>query len=138
MPCGTDVLLAADLGVSVRSYPYEKIINPKWAHREQRCAADGSSTMIDRITIMNFKSVVRVAFDVPKFTVLIGMNGAGKTTLLQAFDFLSQLMEGRVDEWLENRNWTASDLGSKLSHTSNISFAVNYAIPDEVERRRPN
>lgn len=80
--------------------------------------------MIDRFHISNFKSLVD--FDVPlsKFSVLIGMNGAGKTTILQAFDLLSQMMVGDVDDWLEAREWNIHDLSSKLVAASNIKLAA--------------
>jgi predicted ATPase len=80
--------------------------------------------MIHSVQFSNFKSLVDLYFRLPKFTVLVGMNGAGKTTILQALDFLSQTMKGDIDDWLEARNWTAADLGSKLTNSSNISLAA--------------
>ena len=80
--------------------------------------------MIEYCRIGNFKSLVDFEIDLPKFTVLIGLNGAGKTTILQAFDFLSQLMNGRVDEWLTSRGWDRADIASKLISTSNITFGT--------------
>ncbi|WP_035826885.1 AAA family ATPase [Janthinobacterium sp. RA13] len=80
--------------------------------------------MINDFTISNFKSLVNFQIVVPKFTVLIGLNGAGKTTVLQAFDFLSQLMSGKIDEWLASRGWDRADIASKLVSTSNISFSA--------------
>jgi len=40
-----------------------------------------------------------------QFTCLIGLNGSGKSTILQAIDFISQLAQGRLDDWLEVREW---------------------------------
>jgi predicted ATPase len=80
--------------------------------------------MIDEIFIDNFKSLRIFDMKMSKFTVLIGMNGAGKTTILQAFDFLSQMMHGQFDSWLEKRNWVASDLCSKFSNSPNINLRV--------------
>jgi predicted ATPase len=75
--------------------------------------------MITRLHIENFKSLVD--FDLPespiklgKFVCLVGMNGSGKTTVLQALDFVAQLMQGKVREWLERREWAASDLASRI------------------------
>ena len=82
--------------------------------------------MIESLHMSNFKSLVNFRLPLPKFTVLIGMNGSGKTTILQAFDFVSQLMEGKVEQWLTSRNWTASDLASKFSTSTNISGGVVY------------
>lgn len=80
--------------------------------------------MIKYCHISNFKSLVSFRINLPKFTVLIGLNGAGKTTVLQAFDFLSQLMNGRIDEWLTLRGWDRADIGSKLISASNIAFGI--------------
>ncbi|MGK5077127.1 AAA family ATPase [Janthinobacterium sp. HLX7-2] len=84
--------------------------------------------MIKYCHISNFKSLVSFRVDLPKFTVLIGLNGAGKTTILQAFDFLSQLMNGRIDEWLTSRGWDKADIASKLVSTSNIAFGVTTSF----------
>ena len=80
--------------------------------------------MIKSIKIDNFKSLVGFECELSKFSCLIGLNGAGKSTILQALDFLSQLMAGNMEDWLELRHWDKSDLNSKLTRTSNISFEV--------------
>lgn len=77
-----------------------------------------------KISIDNFKSLVGFEMDLAKFSCLIGLNGAGKSTILQALDFLCQQMKGDLSGWLKNREWEATDLKSKLSKASNISFEV--------------
>ena len=89
--------------------------------------------MIKSCYISNFKSLVGLRISLPKFTVLIGLNGAGKTTVLQAFDFLSQLMNGRIDEWLMFRGWDRSDIASKLISTSNINFGSETSSPNGID-----
>jgi predicted ATPase len=83
--------------------------------------------MIDTLLVSNFKSLVDISLSMPKFTVLIGANGSGKTTILQAFDFISQLMEGDFEKWLDDRGWTVADIASKFSPNSNISTGVVYS-----------
>jgi len=80
--------------------------------------------MIKSIKIDNFKSLVGFECELSKFSCLIGLNGAGKSTILQALDFLSQLMAGDMENWLELRHWDKSDLNSRLTRTSNITFEV--------------
>lgn len=82
--------------------------------------------MIEMIKLRNFKSLGEVSLPLSKFICLIGMNGAGKSTVLQAFDFLSQLMVGDVQSWLDTRGWSISDLNCKLRKESNISFGVEF------------
>lgn len=87
--------------------------------------------MIRRIQIDNFKSLY--GFLLPpapnvlgNFTCLIGANGSGKTTVLQAIDFLSQLVRGRVPEWLKERGWSPLELLSQLDAVGSdyITFTV--------------
>lgn len=82
--------------------------------------------MIESIYVTNFKSLGNVELALGKFTCLIGMNGSGKSTVLQAVDFISQLMVGRVDEWLEARGWSAADLRCKLRKELNVSVGVEF------------
>jgi predicted ATPase len=82
---------------------------------------------ITKIHVENFKSLVDFDIDLAKFTCLIGLNGSGKSTVLQFIDFLSQQMHGRIDEWLVDRGWKASELRSKLTGRKNIEFEVSIA-----------
>lgn len=59
---------------------------------------------------------------------MIGANGSGKTTVLQAIDFLSQLVQGRVPEWLRERNWSQQELLSQLEAVSGDSITITTEI----------
>lgn len=82
--------------------------------------------MIKFVRVVNFKSLAAVTIPLGHFNCLVGMNGAGKSTVLQALDFLSQLMRGDVQGWLDRRGWTAADLKCKLRTELNISFNVSF------------
>lgn len=82
--------------------------------------------MINSVRIVNFKSLAGVTLRLSRFNCLVGMNGAGKSTVLQAFDFLSQLMRGDVQGWLDQRGWRAADLNCKLRKERNITFNVVF------------
>ncbi|WP_338415205.1 AAA family ATPase [uncultured Sphaerotilus sp.] len=82
--------------------------------------------MIERLIFSNFKSLANVQFPLGNFNCLIGMNGAGKSTLLQAIDFMSQLMHGRLDDWLAMRDWEISDLSSNLRLRQPIGLGIRY------------
>lgn len=86
--------------------------------------------MIEKLSVSNFKSLDQLELAPGKFTCLIGMNGAGKTTVLQAIDFISQLMWGHVDEWLEMREWTAGELASKFSPNATLGITIDYRTSD--------
>ena len=87
---------------------------------------------LKRMTIDNFKSLVGFSMSLTKFTCLIGLNGAGKSTILQAMDFLSQQMRGDLTGWLKSREWKATDLKSKFSKTSNISFELRCTLDNSA------
>ena len=87
--------------------------------------------MIKSIRIVNFKSIGELTLQLGRFNCLVGMNGAGKSTVLQAFDFLSHLMLGDMDDWLKAREWDISDLNNKLRKESNITLNVVYELGNE-------
>jgi predicted ATPase len=82
--------------------------------------------MIETIRVLNFKSLGEIDISLEKFNCLIGMNSAGKSTVLQALDFISQLMIGQVQDWLDARGWKSHDLNCKLRKESNVGFAVRF------------
>ena len=86
--------------------------------------------MINSVRFVNFKSLVEVTIPLGQFNCLVGMNGAGKSTVLQAFDFLSQLMRGDLQGWLDQRGWKAVDLNCKLRKERNITFNVSFTTSD--------
>jgi predicted ATPase len=83
--------------------------------------------MIKSVRVVNFKSLAAIEIPLGHFNCLVGMNGAGKSTVLQALDFLSQLMRGDVQGWLDRRGWSAADLRCKLRKESNITFHVSFS-----------
>jgi len=73
---------------------------------------------IVRIDIRNFKSLLdtKIVFSEKcPVTCLVGLNSSGKSSLIQAIDFISQLMRGDMDDWLQDRSWKKRDLISRLS-----------------------
>jgi predicted ATPase len=84
--------------------------------------------MIKSIWVDNFKSLVDFKLKLAKFNCIVGLNGSGKSTVLQALDFVSQLMIGDVQEWLDLRHWDSSDLNSKLTKKSNVDFEITLNI----------
>ena len=84
--------------------------------------------ILQKIRLDNFKSLVDFEMELSAFTCLIGLNGAGKTTVLQAIDFLSQLMNGHLTEWLKQRDWKATDLLCKLVKKRTVGFTVDLQL----------
>ena len=72
----------------------------------------------------NFKSLVDFELPLSPFNCLVGLNGAGKSTVLQFIDFLARQVRGDLKGWLEDRNWKARDINSRLTDKRNIEFSV--------------
>jgi predicted ATPase len=82
--------------------------------------------VIEKIVILNFKSAGNLTLSLAKFNCFIGMNGVCKSTILQAIDFISQLLTGNVQNWLDSRGWTVQELNCKLLKESIILIQVLY------------
>lgn len=88
-------------------------------------------------TIQNFKSIDHIQVDFDDLTCIVGMNGAGKSTILQALDFTSQLMVGRMDEWLEQRGWDAKHLTNQNLKPKSSFIKVSVDIDWQLEKGSP-
>ncbi len=87
-----------------------------------------------QITVNNFKSLVDFKLSLHGFNCLIGLNGAGKSTVLQFMDFLSQQVKGDLDEWLEEREWKATDINCKLGN--NRKRLVTFTVSLDLEHQK--
>ena len=87
--------------------------------------------MLKAIKIDNFKSLKSTEITLSKNSFLIGMNGAGKTTFLQLLDFLSVISLGKIQEWLEKREWSQKDLTFYGSKKSLIDIKVTFQLGQE-------
>lgn len=59
---------------------------------------------LDRVTIHGFQSIRRLdEFELNDINVLIGANGAGKSNFVNYFRMLSELVEKRLQIWLQKR-----------------------------------
>lgn len=89
-------------------------------------------------SIQNFKSIEQMTVDFHDLTCIVGMNGAGKSTILQALDFTSQLIIGRLDDWLEQRGWDIKQLTNqciKPKRSSAIRIEVVFEdVPQTFAR----
>jgi predicted ATPase len=63
------------------------------------------------------------------------MNGSGKSSLIQALDFVTQLMQGKVSDWLDKRGWSMAELNCKSRRESNIGIAVDFETSSGAELR---
>lgn len=90
--------------------------------------------MIKNLSIKNFKSIEHIDIDFQMFNCIVGMNGTGKSTILQALDFISQLMIGRIDLWLENRGWKSSHLTNHNLEKRHRFVEIQLTTPCQNEK----
>lgn len=90
--------------------------------------------MLKTLKIDNFKSLMSTTVELSKNTFLIGINGSGKTTILQAIDFLSSVVEGNVEQWLELRGWAKKDLTFSGYNKKLIEYKVDFILSNKSYR----
>jgi len=82
---------------------------------------------IKSICVDNFKSLVDFRIDLADFNCLIGLNGCGKSTFLQFISFLTQLMRGKVDVWLDKHKLNKVQIPFfKDNRDSKIKFRIEF------------
>ena len=92
-------------------------------------------TRITKISVKNFKSLYDFEMIFPEdisLTVLIGLNGAGKSTVLQFLDFIGELFNGNVRDWLQRRAWNPTDLITKL-HSSSRKQLLDITVEGKYQ-----
>jgi AAA15 family ATPase/GTPase len=89
--------------------------------------------MFTRLELSQFKSIQNLKIDLGKINGFVGMNGSGKSTILQAFDFISQMIIGNFDAWIESREWDRlSDIQNKHTHKSHlIEGILEFKLPKD-------
>lgn len=83
---------------------------------------------IDKLEVDNFKSLNDFEIELEKNTFIIGLNGTGKSTILQVVDFISAIASGKIEEWLNLREWNSKDLVRYKSPKHTISCIIDFQI----------
>ncbi len=89
--------------------------------------------MIKRIKIDNFKSLNDFTIDLKPLTVIVGNNAMGKSSILQAIAFLANCTVDDFGIILERRNWTVSNVKSRVGNANNsrISFETIVQLGED-------
>ena len=78
--------------------------------------------MIDFIEIHGYKSIRDTKLEIAPLNILIGANGSGKSNLLSFFDFLRNLYEQNLREYVALRGGTNNFLFQGQKVTERLSF----------------
>lgn len=84
-------------------------------------------TKIDRLTIQGFQSIRNLQdFELGDLNVLIGPNGAGKSNFINFFRMLSELVEGRLQTWVQKRGGADRILSYGTKETEELYAALFF------------
>jgi len=82
---------------------------------------------IDYLTIHGFKSIKELNdFPMKKLNVLIGANGAGKSNFVAYFKLLSELVEGRLQNWTTKQGTADRILSFGVKETDSLKSFVQF------------
>ena len=81
---------------------------------------------IDRLKIEGFKSIRELDLELGRLNVLIGPNGAGKSNLVSYFDMLREMVEGRLQLWVNNRGGSDRILCFGVKKTTNLESLIEF------------
>lgn len=82
--------------------------------------------MIDFIEIHGYKSIRDMKLEIAPLNILIGANGSGKSNLLSFFDFLRNLYEQNLREYVALRGGTNNFLFQGQKVTERLSFQLSF------------
>jgi len=82
--------------------------------------------MMDYIKILGFKSIKEIDLELKPINILIGANGSGKSNFISFFEFLNNLYDKKLAEYIALKGGEDKILhkGSKI--TSHLNFEVSF------------
>mgnify|MGYP002630281944 CR=1 FL=1 len=82
---------------------------------------------IDTLTIKGFKSIKSLEkFHLNDLNVLIGANGAGKSNFVAYFKMLSELVEGRLQNWTTKQGTADRILSYGIKETNQLASYIEF------------
>ncbi|MFN0105126.1 MAG: AAA family ATPase [Bryobacteraceae bacterium] len=93
-----------------------------------RLSREPVQTSVDHITIRGFKSIASIdKLPLRPVNILIGANGAGKSNFVEAFSFLAEIREGRLDRYVRQAGGAERLLHFGSKHTTKVEFDLSFA-----------
>src|ERR1700733_2369641 len=87
------------------------------SHREHRLKGGWAMAQLISLRLAGWKSIRDAEFEFRRLNVFIGANGAGKSNLVSFFELVSEMLQGRFQEYV-GRSGGAETLlhyGSKVT-----------------------
>jgi predicted ATPase len=81
---------------------------------------------MDYIEINGYKSIKTARIELGSINILIGSNGSGKSNLISFFEFLNNLYNRRLTEYVASKGGEEKLLHKGSSNTNEISFTIEF------------
>ena len=95
---------------------------PAFLSREEAQTGQASRLAVKTLKVTGFRSFRSVCCDFGALNVLIGANGAGKSNLLSLINLMVHALDGRLDEFVQNRGGAKALLHLGPGTTKQISI----------------
>ncbi|MDP2984826.1 MAG: AAA family ATPase [Candidatus Latescibacter sp.] len=82
-------------------------------------------SVLNHITLENFKSIKKLDLDLKPLNVFIGANGAGKSNFVGVFNFLNELVEGNLQTYTGTSGGANSILYFGIKRSDSLSFDLS-------------
>jgi predicted ATPase len=92
---------------------------------------DLEASMIHRLRVQNFKSIVDVAVDLSEVTVLVGKSGTGKSNFIQSLRLLRDILSSQQSHLMQQQ-W--AQLRPAIVSNGATAFEVEFSIAGLEER----
>ncbi len=79
-----------------------------------------------KVTISGFKSIEHAVVELQALNVLIGANGAGKSNFVGVFELLREVVEGRLQSYVQRKGGADRLLRFGQKRTPELSFAFDF------------
>ncbi|HUB25640.1 MAG TPA: AAA family ATPase [Tepidisphaeraceae bacterium] len=88
---------------------------------------------LQRISIKGFRSIKEADIELGKLNVLIGANGSGKSNFVSFFDMLSEMMLGRLKNYVSATGFAKSFLYLGPEITPEMTAVLEFASEDVID-----
>lgn len=93
-----------------------------------------TTEMLDAITIRGFRSIASIEeLELRPLNVLIGANGSGKSNFLEAFTFLREIREARLQDYVARQGGADRILHFGADATPQLDLELLFAIDDALK-----
>lgn len=88
------------------------------------------AVFLNRIILINYKSIGYCDVTLGPLTYLVGSNGAGKSNFLDALHFVRDALDGSLDNALNERGGVSEVRRISLGHPKHFMIRLEFNLPD--------